>query len=148
MNSSPDPVARMGEVILDQARQEVSQLLSAAQEDAREIEKATEQEASQYILEMGESTKKQTTREVRKRLAVADLEAKRMVWEVREDVLNHCFSILQSKLKEMTAQSHYPDIIARLVIEAAYSLQQSEIVLEVRSSDRDLLDSEWLKTSE
>lgn len=146
MNDSSDVVTRMGQVLLNEARQEAAKLLADAQEEAQVMEKATEQEAERILTEVIVSTEAQAALEAQRRLAVADLAVTRILTEARENVLTQCFSRLESRLDEITQSPDYLAILSQLVSEAATSLQQTEIFLKLRQADRQLLNPEWCRT--
>ena len=146
MNNPSDAVTRMGQVLLDEARQEAAKLLAEAQEEAKRVEEATEQEAERVLAESIESGDVQTALEAQRCLATADLAAARILTEGSDDVLAQCFSRLESRLQGITQLPDYLTVLSRLVSEAGISLQQSEIFLKLCQADQKLVNAEWCRS--
>jgi len=146
MNNASDSVSRMGQALLDTARQEVAKLLVAAREDVQELEKATEQDAERMISEAVESAQTQAALDAKRRLANTDLAASRILIQAKEEVLNQCLARLEARLQDLTKEPKYPSILSWLVTEAAMALEQPEILLEVRQADRELFTADWCQS--
>lgn len=139
-------LSKMREALLDEAEREASQIIERAEKDAVALKEATEREAQQIVQDAVAQEEAIGRREARRKLAAADIEAARLVYTAREEILQQCFDGLHQALRDVPSQPDYSGILENLVKEAADSLQQSEIVLGVRPADRQLVNPDWCQS--
>ncbi|HBP90353.1 MAG TPA: hypothetical protein DD706_21995 [Nitrospiraceae bacterium] len=139
-------LSKMGEALLGEAQQEAARIIERAEKDAVALKEATEREAQQIVQDAVAQEEAIGRRDARRKMAAADLEAMRLVYTAREEIIQQCFDGLNQALREVPHQPDYSGILEKLVKEAADSLQQSEIVLGVRPADRHLVNPDWCQS--
>jgi len=130
--------------LLDQARAEAHQIL----EDARVRSEGIHQEAQRRAEARRREILQRARREVEpirsQAVASAQLEAQKLRLEAREQLLDRVFSTAQEQLGSAPQWPDYPEILGRLIREAAANLFANELILHADAQTQAFLTDAFL----
>lgn len=120
------------DTILDRARKVSERDLFYAREEAESI-KADERDKISPMLEV----------EQKKAIASAEMEARKMLLEKKEELVAKVFDEAQEKFEAMRGSQAYIDIITRLIEEGVLNIKEDAIV-EFGEADKYIFTSEFM----
>ncbi len=120
--------AERAERLKVETAERIGKLISEADEDGINLLKKTEAEVSELL----ESKKK-------RKMAVARLEAKRVVMRAKEVVVEKAIDAVKQRLVDFTKSPEYPKALNRYV-KAGASKINGDVRVTVRKKDRKLID--------
>jgi len=132
------------ETIINRIREEAETEIQAIRtEEAREVAairaRAEQSAENAYNNRMAEGQ-----REIRQLIASREsrtrIDAKRIVRQAREDVLNRCFDEVSAYLKTVRTRAEYPEFVHAMLEDSARNLGQSDIAVIVHPDDRSLAE--------
>ena len=140
-------VGALRERILKQAREQAAEILDRARRvSERDLVYAGEE--AQEIREQQRSKVDPTAEiEGRKALVDAEMEARRILLEKKDELVSRIFAQVESKLEELRGSETYVDIVTRLIEESVVSIGTKAMV-EFGEGDRDIFTPEAISLME
>lgn len=138
-------LSRMGEALLEEAREEAAKIIERAEKDAAAVMEKAEQETREIVEKAVAQEEVQGSREAKRRVAAADLEAARLILGAREEMIGQSFSRLDEMLRKIPNGLDYSTVLENLVSEAATGLGQADISVQVRLADRYIMNDDWCR---
>jgi V/A-type H+-transporting ATPase subunit E len=130
--------------ILNQARRQARELLHEAQLEVEAIQHQAEQEAEAIGQEILARARRETALEKQRRVAAARLEFHRKQLIRREEQIAAVFAEAGKRLEGLHHSPIYPEILRRLIIQAAAALGRGELIVSANREDAHLLNDDFL----
>lgn len=132
---------RLRQKILEEARQQAKAIVRRAENEAADILNAAKAEAEKKERVATEKAYKEAEERKKRLLASADLEGKKQILQVKQDIVGEAFAKAIEKMSSLPAQQ-YIDIITSIALEAVSSGTE-EIILSKK--DRDAYGADIIK---
>ena len=139
-------LSRMGEALLEEAREEAAQIIERAEKDAAAVMEKAEQEAREIVENAVAHEEVLGSREARRRVAAAELETARLISGAWEEMIGQSLSRLGEMLRKIPNGPDYSTVLENLVSEAATGLGQADIIVQVRFADRYIINDDWCRS--
>lgn len=124
---------KLREKILEEARQQAETIVRHAENEAADILNAAKAEAGEKEQLATEKAQREAEERKKRLLASADLEGRKQVLQVKQDLIDEAFAKAIDKMGSLPAQQ-YVKIIASMVVEAVSSGTE-EIILSKKDKD-------------
>jgi vacuolar-type H+-ATPase subunit E/Vma4 len=118
----------------EQAKKQVSSILSQAQQETESVRARAEQETAEALKSLDRRSKAQ-----------GELEAHRRFASLREDPLDGVWAAAADRLRSLTSEPCYIEVLKHLAMTAARELARNNIVLAADPRGHELLTAERLK---
>ena len=117
--------------IIDNANKEGKKILSEAEEKTKQIIDHRIQEINRKLAEREKIE-----------LAIARIEGRKRVMDIKSECLNNVFKETENRLKEISEkkQSYYENIIVNYIIEAVDKLEGEIFVIQANKKDSQIID--------
>jgi V/A-type H+/Na+-transporting ATPase subunit E len=116
------------EVIQNEARQRVAEILSEVDKDAARMKRAK-------LKKVEDAVRSEATAIVYS----ASLKAKNELIKAQEETVDEAFRLAEARLSELYKDERYPSVLG-VLLDEALEFFEGEVVLQVRQSDRELVE--------
>jgi vacuolar-type H+-ATPase subunit E/Vma4 len=144
MNPGQNDIQALQRAIMEEARQEASQILTDAQAQADSIHQQAQTQADTEREAILQQAREKTDAVHEHTVAAAQLEAQKLKLERREQLLQQVLASAQQQLTSVPQQPDYEQIVKRLVREAAEHLGADEALVRADVETRKVLNDETL----
>jgi vacuolar-type H+-ATPase subunit E/Vma4 len=135
--SDPAELAPLLEMLGAEAQQESEQLLAAARSRADEIREKAEEQARAMLAGAAGEGRAEGEREVRRRVARAQLEVRQQALVLRDEALERVLERAAERLRECVDGPEGERLLGEWVASAASLLEEAELRLRVRVQGRE-----------
>jgi len=142
--SIADGIRALRQEILSKARKQAEDLLEEAKEEAEVARQEAEKEAQSIKARILGEARKEAALDRRRTISAARLEAQRTLLAKREEIISQVFAQARQRLAKLRHSDAYPDVLQRLIAEAAASLGGGDLVVWANAEDMALLDDKFL----
>ncbi|MCS7131568.1 MAG: V-type ATP synthase subunit E family protein [Hadesarchaea archaeon] len=126
--------------ILKETREKTTQLIEAAQKEARSILNAARLAAKEEMEREVREAKTRGEQMYRAMLAEGRVKAKKEILRKREELINEVFERAKEKLVEYTSSERYERDLIRIAAEACKKLNSDKVVIHANKRDLKLLE--------
>lgn len=142
--SIAEGIRALRQEILSKAQRQAEALLEEAKEEREAARRQAEKRAQAIREEILDEARKEATLTKQRIISAARLEAQRMLLAKREELISRVFAEVRNRLAELRRSDAYPDILRRLILEAAASLGGGELIVWANEEDMALLSDQFL----
>ncbi len=122
--------------ILEEANREAGSVVSAAEKEAKETVSREKRRLSEQLADAERDAKSFNESQHRERIAWARLEAKRVISEAKEAVVDDAIEDLFALMRKFPQDRRYPAYLKRLVKAGIAELGEPRAVVHVRKADK------------
>jgi ribonuclease Y len=130
--------------ILSKAQSQAEDLTEAAKGERDAARQQAEEKAQAIKEEILRSAREEAASTKQQGISAARLEAQRKLLAKREELISQVFTEAQKRLTELRHSDAYPNVLRRLLVEAAAGLGGGNLVVLANEEDRALLSDEFL----
>lgn len=127
------------EKIREDSEKEVERIIGEAKKKSEEIIKKSEKEGKERYEELIIQGKKNAELEKQRIIANARLQAKKLILETKESIIEKTFSLAEKKLRDIVSSDEYESILRKLIEEAISSIPDKQLQILCDERDRELL---------
>ena len=127
------------EKIREDSEKEVERIIGEAKKKSEEIIKKSEKDGKKRYEELIIQGKKNAELEKQRIIANARLQAKKLILETKESIIEKTFSLAEKKLRDMVSSDEYENILRKLIEEAISSIPDKQLQILCDERDRELL---------
>lgn len=139
-------IRALASAILDDAKAEADRIVAEAREAARRAREQAEREAAEIRRRIEAEAEREITHLKQQALAMARLEAQRILLKRREELIEKVFTQAAEQLEHVREKPDYKALLRGLLIDAVERLgEPAECVVRLAGRDRSLLGEEELK---
>jgi V/A-type H+-transporting ATPase subunit E len=129
-----------GEVLAD-AQKEAQTIIAQAKANAKQTLQKGKQEADRTYDTLIEVSTAQTDMEVRRMQSLTDVEARNLLLQVKETMIEAAYRTALEQMRLFTQTELYHNYLLKSVQEAAEKVESKQVTIQVNASDKT-----WLKT--
>ena len=130
--------------ILSKARRQAEALIEEAKEEGEVARRQAEEKAQAIREEILREAQEEAASIKQRIVSTAQLEAQRMLLAKREELISQVFAEAQKRLAELRRSDAYPDVLRRLILEAAAGLGNGELIVWANEEDMAMLNDDFL----
>ena len=130
--------------VLGDVQKEAQDLISMAENEAKEILKKAKEQAYQNYQTVMNQAKAKAESERLKIASVAEVEMRNCLLQTKEDLVDAAFLKALDKLKEFTATKEYHDYLLKIIEQAPKLIEQGNLVVQVSARDKAWLTQDVL----
>jgi len=130
--------------ILSKARRQAEVLIEEAKEEGEVARRQAEEKAQAIREEILREAQEEAASIKQRIVSTAQLEAQRMLLAKREELISQVFAEAQKRLAELRRSDAYPDVLRRLILEAAAGLGNGELIVWANEEDMAMLNDDFL----
>lgn len=135
-------IRALSRAVLDDTRAEAERIVSAAYREADDQRRRVEQTVSEIRRQIEEETERRVALIKQQAIAVAQLEAQRILLRRREELVGAILAAVKDRLPLLRKSEGYRDLLCRLIVEAVEELgEPSECVVHVAPQDEAWLEA-------
>ncbi|RLF58646.1 MAG: hypothetical protein DRN25_04975 [Thermoplasmata archaeon] len=127
------------EKIREDSEKEVERIIGEAKKKSEEIIKKSEKDGKKRYEELIIQGKKNAELEKQRIIANARLQAKKLILETKESIIEKTFSLAEKKLRDIVSSDEYESILRKLIEEAISSIPDKQLQILCDERDRELL---------
>jgi len=130
--------------ILSKARRRAEALLEEAKEEGEAARQRAKGKAQSIKEEILREAREEAASTKQRLISAARLEAQRMLLARREEIISRVFAEARKRLTDLRRSDAYPNILRRLIVEAATGLGGGELIVWANEEDMALLSDDFL----
>jgi vacuolar-type H+-ATPase subunit E/Vma4 len=134
--------------ILVSAQDEAEKIISQAQSRAQSRKEAAHKQVESLSLEREKQLSAERKRQTKRSDQKISSEKRRRELQLRDRFMTEALAKTKETLIAMTQKPEYNDVLADWVVEAVLGLGVSEVVVNGRVREREIMSQEWLKKQE
>lgn len=134
-------IAKIKETILEEANQEKEKIINEAKTQAKEIEARYKSQADQILGSILEKAKKAAEEKKRRIISMAELENRKALLKVKQEIIDEVFEKAKKKLKALPDEQ-YRNLIADMLMRSTVTGNEEVIISE---SDRQRITPEFIQ---
>ncbi|MHA1668080.1 MAG: V-type ATP synthase subunit E [Candidatus Heimdallarchaeaceae archaeon] len=131
--------------IEEKAEKKIKEILAEQKAEIAKIEKETEEKIAKLREKIIEEAKRTAERQFQKKTAKQDLEFKLKITKYRDELVEELLEKAVKELEKLTETEDYVKSLENLIIEAASTLKQKELILYCRKKDKKIFSKQFLE---
>jgi V/A-type H+-transporting ATPase subunit E len=140
-------VAAIAQEVIGDVQKEAEASLLRAENQAKETLRIAKEEADQTYRTVVAEAKARAEAEKRKIASVTEVDARNLLLQAKEELVDETFQRALEKLKEFADTPHYRTYLQKSIIEIAKKIDQKVLIVEVNSKDKGWLTVDMLKST-
>lgn len=139
--STKNGLSLITESILEDVQKEAETIILSAQKEAQETLRVAKEEAENNYQTMLNQAAVRIESEKRKIASVTEVEMRNRLLQTKEELFDAAFEKARVRLQEFVSAEEYRNIISKQIAEAAKSIGQKVLVIQVNANDKTWLES-------